>query len=168
MPSRPEDYYSPPTLEDMVSYVNTKLTPQVDHTRLEIQLLRGNERSILRTPTTGDLSLALYYKEKEAFVASLSDDMEAIGIVQLQGATRSKGYRVATGIDVVRLYASEIDAIATHPDSPYREIYMPSVVMVEGVEMAVSTLTVSRYEALAVMLGLKFSAEEQLYLRKLK
>ncbi len=168
MTLRPEDYYCPPSPENMARFVNSKITPPVDHTRLDIRLLSGEERTSLRTPTTGDLSLTLSYKGKEAFVASLSEEREALGIVQLQGATRSKGYRVATGVDIVRLYASEIDAIATHPESPYREIYMPPVVMVEGVETAVSSLTVSRYEALAVMLGMKFSAEEQLFLKKVK
>ena len=168
MTLRPEDYYCPPSPENMARFVNSKITPPVDHTRLDIRLLSGEERTILRTPTTGDLSLTLSYKGKEAFVASLSEEREALGIVQLQGATRSKGYRVATGVDIVRLYASEIDAIATHPESPYREVYMPPVRLIEGVEVAISDMTTSRYEALATELGLKFSEQEQLFLRKIK
>lgn len=162
----PENYYQPPTNEDFSRYVNRRLIPVVDHSRLDMGLLVGEDRSSLRTPTTGELSLVLSYKGKEAYVASLADHSDSLGIVQLQGATRSKGYRVSTGVDIVRLYASQIDAIATHPESSYKELYMPRVQMIEGVEVAVSNFTSARYEQLAAELGMKYSHEEQCFIKK--
>ncbi len=44
---------------------------------------------------------------------------------------------------------------------------MPRIDMIEGVEVVVSDLTVSRYEGLAIDLGMKYSAEEQQYIRTL-
>ncbi len=167
MTSRPEEYYQPPSQDVLSNYVNNDITPPVDVQRLGFELLTGEERNALRTPTTGDLSLVLRYKGREGFVASMGDEGEALSILQFQGATRQEGYRVATGIHVVRLFASQIHEIAHHPESTYREMYMPPVFMIEGVEVAVSEMAKPRYEALASELGLKYSDREQLYLKKL-
>lgn len=168
MSQHPEQYYHPPTRESFIPFVNKEVVPAVDATKLNMGLYVGEQREGLKTATTGEMSLLLEYKEREAFVASFADQGEVLGIVQLQGATRGKGYRVATGLHLVRLFASQIQEITTHPESPYREMYMPPLFMIEGVEVAISDMVGSRYEALASELGMKFSVDEQLFLKKLK
>lgn len=168
MSLHPEQFYQPPTSEDFIPFVKKDVVPAVDASQLNMGLFVGEQRAGLKTATTGEMSLLLEYKEREAFVTSFADQGEALGIVQLQGATRGKGYRVATGLHLVRLFASQIQEITAHPESPYREIYMPPVFMIEGVEVAISDMVGSRYEALASELGMKFSAQEQLFLKKLK
>jgi hypothetical protein len=164
----PGEYYQPLIPEDLGRYIKREIAPPVDAQRLELGLLKGDERSVLRTPTTGDLSLILRYKGREGFVASMGDEGDALSILQFQGATRQEGYRVVSGVHVVRLFADQIHEIATHPESPYREMYMPPAYMIEGVEVAVSAMVKPRYEALAAELGMQYSEREQLFLKKLK
>lgn len=168
MTQRPGEYYQPPSQEVLSKYVRGEINPPVDALRLAFGLLAGEERQALRTPTTGDMSLVLRYKGREGYVASMGDEDEALSILQFQGATRQEGYRVSTGIQIVQLFASQIHEIATHLESPYKEMYMPPVYMIEGVEVAVSDMVKPRYEALATELGLVYSEREQLYLKKLK
>lgn len=165
---RPEIYYVPPTADFFASYVRSDIKPPLEASSLGMKLYVGDQRKSLKTPTTGEMSLVLSYKNREAHLVSFADHGDVLGIVQLQGATRSKGYRVATGTKLIPLFASQISEITNHPDSPYEEIYMPPVSMIEGVEVAVSELTKLRYEALALDLGLQYSDHEQLFVKKLR
>ena len=168
MSMRPDQYYLPPTGEQFAPYINRKVNPPVNPEKLRLDLLYGEERARLETVITGDMSLALSYKEKEAYVASFADQGEALGIVQLQGREGRIGYRTASGLYISRLFASQIHEIISHPESPYKELYMPRIDMIEGVEVVISDLTVSRYEGLAIDLCMKYSAEEPQYIRKLR
>lgn len=168
MVMRPEQYYCPPSHEDLGQFVNFRVAPPVDPQKLDMGLVVGEDRVKLHTPTTGDMSLALLYKDREAFLASMGDEGEALSVLQFQGATRREGYRVASGVHVVRLFASQIHVIAEHPESPYRELYMPLVSGIKGVEDAVSEMALSRYESLAMELGMKYSYAEKRFIKKTK
>ena len=164
--ARPEDYYRAPQHEELAQFVNNNFTPPVDPFRLDMNLVTGEDRSHLYTPTTGDMSLVLLYKGKEGYLASMGDGGEELSVLQFQGAARREGYRVSRGVHLVRLFASQIHTIATHPESPYREISMPEIYMIEGVEDAVSEKGRSRYEELVFELGLKYSHDEKRYVKK--
>ena len=165
---RPEQYYRPPTSEDLSRFVNNKVVPPVDPVKLDMSLLAGEDRTRLHTATTGDMSLVLFYRNREGYLASVGDEGEVLSVLQFQGATRGEGYRVASGVHIVRLFASQIHELSAHPDGPYRELYMPQVTSVKGVEDAVSEMAVSRYESLAAELGLKYSHEERRFVKRIK
>jgi len=166
--ARPEDYYRAPQQDELARYVNNNITPPVDHMRLDMSLVTGEDRSHLYTPTTGDMSLVLLYKGREGYLASMGDGGEELSVLQFQGAKRGEGYRVSRGVHLVRLFASQIHTIAAHPESPYREISMPEIFMIEGAEDANWEKARSRYEDLAVELGLKYSHDEKRYVKKTK
>jgi hypothetical protein len=74
---------------------NPKLT--LDQTRLDLSVLCNDERSCLHTPTNGDSSLVLRYRDKEGAVLSLETHTEDLTVVQLQGAKSRVSYQVSTG-----------------------------------------------------------------------
>ncbi len=168
MAMSPENYYKPPTPKELGKFVNDKVIPPIDPSRLDVGLLYGERRAKLHTPITGDMSLVLSYKNKEGYLASLGDEGEALSILQFQGASRREGYRVTSGLHLIRLFASQIHKIADHPESPYRELYMPPVFTIEGLEVAVSSMAAARYESLATELGMQFSHEELRFVMKVK
>lgn len=168
MALRPEQYYRSPSPEEFNRFVNRRVVPSVDPAKLDMGFTVGDERRVLSTPTTGDMSLTLSYKGKEGYLASFGDEGEALSVLQFQGAARREGYRVATGLFVVSLFAEQIRAIAQHPEAPYRELFMPAVFLIKGAEDAASDLMRVRYEALAGDLGMKYSHEEMRFVRKIK
>ena len=166
MSRRPEEYYSPLKGDAFGRFVNKRVDPPINTQKLHMDLLSGDDRLKLKTPVTGDLSLVLRYKGKEGFVTSMGDEGEAISILQFQGALRGEGYRVSSGLLLVPLFASQIHEISSHPDAPYRELYMPVTFTIEGLEVAKSGNATARYESLAAELGLKFSHDELRYVKK--
>lgn len=168
MALRPEQYYQSPSPEGLSRFVNKKVVPPVDPAKLGVALVVGDERTALSTPITGDMSLVLTYKGKEGYLVSLGDEEDAISVLQLQGAARGEGYRVATGLFVVSLFAYQIKTITEHPEAPYKEIFMPPIFLIKGAEDAASALMGARYEALANELGLKYSHEEKRFVKRIK
>lgn len=111
MALHPEQYYKPPSSEGFRRFVNRRVVPPVDPEKLNMRLTVGEERKFLSTSTTGDMSLILSYKGKEGYLASFGDEGETLSILQFQGAARREGYRVASGLFVVSLFAEQIRAI---------------------------------------------------------
>lgn len=121
----------------------------------------------MKTPTTGDLSLIVRYKGKEGYVASLGEEAQDLTILQLQGG-RQEGYRVSSGLAIVPLLAEQIRLLAEHPDSPYEHLFMPPIVLIQGIIDAASEQVIRRYEELAQRVGLTFSQVENRFVRKLR
>jgi len=168
MPESLKHLYRPPSTEGYKSYLlTTGNLPPVDITRLETQLLVGAERGkTIKTPITGDATLVLIYKRKEGFVASFGLTEEDLEILQLQGA-KAEGYRVNRGLMVVDFFADQIKQLTSHPESGLKRITMPPLFIIQGLVDATET-AMSRYDELALRLGMKFSNGEKKFIKDVK
>src|ERR1035437_9738518 len=116
MSKEPEVSHLPLKAESFRTYLHPETNPPLDVNALSLDLLQGTQRKRLRVITDGDWSLLLSYRRKESYVASFAEIDEDTGtslkMTQLQGATRGKGYRVISGIDVLGLFTDQIKTIA--------------------------------------------------------
>jgi hypothetical protein len=73
-------------------YYNNYIVPneklQIDPARIDLSILTGEERNIIKTPITGDSSLVLRYNQKEGAVLSMAINSTDLTILQLQGAKK--------------------------------------------------------------------------------
>lgn len=140
----------------------------IDKSRIDLFILCGDQRNILKTPTNGDSTLILRYKEKEGAVLSMETETEDLTIVQLQGAKSPVSYQVSTSILWVRLFGDQVEKIVTHPQSKFERISMPSLEQVVGLYDSGTDRAVGRYQQLINILGLRFSHEDLKFVRGLK
>lgn len=149
-------------------YTNRSMFPPVDANKFSADVLYGPERERLRTPTTGRLSLVLWYKAKEGAVSSFYDAQEDLKLLQLQGARSSVSFRVARGFYWTDFMADEIVAIASHRQSGIRRIIMPSIEEIQGIEKAASEMVRNRYNEFATRAGLQWSRTDNAHVRDIR
>jgi len=141
---------------------------EIDHNRISLSVLCGDERSELKTPITGDSTFVLRYKEKEGAVLSMETKTEDLTLVQLQGAKSPVSYQVSTSILWVKLFGDQVEKIATHPKCCFERISMPSLDQIAGLFDSESDKAVGRYQQLANILKLRFSHEDLKFVRDLR
>lgn len=168
MNAKPEffTHWLPPSPDYYNGYIIPTVQPPVDVARLHLIFLYKEERDVLKTPKTGDMSFVLYYNRREGYITSMGDSGSDLQIVQLQGA-RQEGYRVICGTKVVQLMGDQIYKIATLPESPYERITLPQTVLIDG-QIEATNEAIQRYSQLRLTLGLRYSHEEQIYARDVK
>ena len=161
------EIFTPPTPEDFKPYIreNSGLPP-LQLARLSIDMLIGEDRVTLHTPTAGDASFMIRYKNREGAVTSLALPGEDLSVVQLQGATQ-EGYRVNTGLVWVDMFADKLLQIAQHPISNFRRVVMPAHYNIQGFGDAAET-AMGRYMDFTRRAGLRFSDEEEAWIRDIK
>lgn len=138
----------------------------IDQNRIDLSILCGDERNQIKTPTNGDSSLVLRYKQKEGSVLSMETETEELGLVQLQGSKSQVSYQVSTGILWVRLFGDQIEKIVSHPQSHFERISMPPLEKITGLDSGTDS-AVMRYKELIKILGLRYSSEDIRYLKTL-
>lgn len=141
---------------------------RIDENRIDLSVLCGEERKILKTPTTGDSTLVLRYKGKEGAVLSMETTTNDLTLLQLQGAKNSVSYQVATGISWVNLFGDRIEKLINHPQNVFEVISMPPLEQIVGLYESGTDRAVTRYKHLANILGLRFSNENLKFMRILK
>lgn len=162
--------WQPPQADFFVPYTYMS-DPPLDPSGLELDLLVGGERKILKTPITGSCTFALRYKGYEGAVTSLEEKGVDLIVVQVQGARSRRSYRVSSGIDWVRLFADQVSSVAEHPLSPFQRLVMPTPYAIEGLfdELVRRRETVdSKYIRFATQAGLRFSQSEKAYIKDIK
>lgn len=141
--------------------------PPLLASELIVKAFIGSERDTLKTPTGGDFSLALFYKNHPAtlmsYAVTAGSDLQ---ILQLQGVKSRKSYRVDSGVEVVPAFAQETNRVALAGN--FSRIAMPPPARIEGIEGAKPDALsgiIAKYSALASVLLLSWSQEEQLFVR---
>lgn len=140
----------------------------IDKNRINLSILCGDERKILKTPINGDSTLVLRYKGEEGAVLSMETNNNGLNLVQLQGSRSRVSYQVSTGISWVNLFGDQIEKIATNPQSDFKLISMPPLEQISGLYESGTDSAVIRYKQLVNFLGLRFSKEDFKFLRILK
>src|SRR3989344_889297 len=166
MALRPEQYYASPDPKQLVKFVRPDSGMNIDPEKLSVDLLRGDDRSSLRFPITGDASLVFRYNGKPGYVASFHDDGDELVLRQLQG-TKPEGYRLVTGLYIVPLVCDELLSIASHPDSPYASLAIPSLLAIVGITDAVEK-AFSRYQQAVSYLRMEELPHERKYRKTLR
>jgi hypothetical protein len=157
--------YPLPT-EHFHGFLRKEVTPGLDVAQLEIQLLVDDERKVLKTPVTGNISHVLKYKGREGAVSSFTDrDNQDLILVQLQGAKSSVSWRVTTGLRWCNLFMSEALQIANLDGSGIRRIGMPNPLFIQGIESSESEEILYRYQAFITFAALQWSEDDQLFVR---
>lgn len=155
---------------EYVSYLRNGASIPIDNQRIDLSLLYGEERTTLRTPTNGDHSLVLRYKQHEGAVASIETAIDSgrMAILQLQGARSKESYRVATGLLWVKLFADQILKMCNHDQSPFGRIVMPNLSEIEGLSELGNEDAHRRYLKLADIIGMRYSKENRQYIKELR
>lgn len=162
--------WQPSGVDTFNSYLY-RINPPLNPSELNLDLLVGNERQILKTPITGHFTFALWYKGYEGAVTSLEERGFDLVVLQVQGGKNRKSYRVSSGIDWVRLFANEVKSVTEHPLSPYQRLILPAPYAIEGLLEEIGRRREdvdSKYIRFAAQAGLKFSQIEQAYIRDIK
>lgn len=154
-----------PKTDVVARYVRPMVFPPLDMGQMVLSCMMGSDRSVLKTPTAGDLSLMLSYKAKEGAVSSFSVQDRDLTLAQLQGARSPRSFRVTTSIYWIDLMADEAVAIAKHRRAGIRRLLMPKPAMIEGIEHAVSEQVVIRYHDFATRAGLRWSDQDVAFAR---
>lgn len=156
-----------PEEADFIPYVrdNTALPP-IKTGRLSVDLLIGEERSALRAVPTGDATFVLRYKGREGALSSVSLPESDLSVVQLQGANQ-EGYRVNTGLVWVYFFADQLLRVAQHPESGVGRLTIPTFLAVQGFADATEKAML-RYEEFTKRVGMRYSAEEQVWARDIR
>ncbi len=149
------------------NFINENSHVKIDSSRMDLCLLCGDERQILKVPTNGDSSLVLKYQDKEGAVISIKTESEEISILQLQGARSRVSYKVATGIDWVSLFGDQVLKVATCEENCFRFITMPCLEKIDGLYETGTEKAIERYVRFAKILGLRFSKEDLKYIKEL-
>lgn len=151
-----------------VGYLRRDVQPSLDPNKLAINLMWGDQRQhLIKTPTTGDATMAVYYKTKEGAVSSFKTEGTAVWVLQLQGAKSSESYRVTTGLHWTDLFADELVTLASHPESGVDRIAMLNPLLIEGVVQARSEATLIRYQNFITHAYLRWSQDERAFFRDL-
>lgn len=153
------DYYT--------NFLRPNTTVKIDKTRIDLSILCGQERQILKTPTNGDSTLVLRYKDREGAVLSMESKTEELTVVQLQGAKTKISYQFSTGLSWVKIFGDQVEKIITHPQNKFELISMPSLDQIVGLSDSGTDAAVGRYNQLSVILGLRFSHEDFMYVRQI-
>lgn len=166
-----ERVFVPPGSEDFRKYLIPDTKPPLNTDALFLDLLIGEDRKDLKAVTDGDWSLVVYYKDKEAYLASFREEERSgdtgLQLIQLQGVNSRTGYRVVSGMDVLAFISAQIDKFSSHPENPYSYLCMPPMALIQGMIDA-SERAILRYELASRMLGLRSSQDRNLLVRKLK
>lgn len=146
---------------------DTKM-PLMDTSKIVIEALIGSQRAKLEF-FTGEGSLALYYKNKPGAILSLDEELngEVWKIMQLQGIGKT-GYRIVSGVNRELLLADTINEYAKNPESDVRQITMPQLFDIPGIEDARSLNIENVYNQVRSALGMKFSSEEGIFIVEVK
>jgi len=157
-------YFSLPTPEEFTGYVIPQygVTP-IDVSKLDLELLEGEERENLRVPTKGDASMLLRYKRREGAVSGAEVREADLNVLQLQGA-RQEGFRVNSGMRWVNLFADRWLQIAEHPNNELYRVTMRPLVQIEGFT-GMSESARRPYEQFTSRLGMRFSREQDIFVR---
>lgn len=157
-----------PTQDQLGRYIRPTGAAPLDPAKLALDLLEGDERTRLQTPTNGDASLVVTYKRREGAVASVREEHGSdLSVVQLQGA-RQEGYRItAGGLQWIAAVADSIHGLAAHPESGLARVTMPPIATVEGIEGATEAAE-GRYRRFARHLSMQWSDAEQRYIKDVK
>lgn len=169
MPERPElpQYLYPKKVD---SCFLKPVVPEITASELALSLLVLEERSRLRTPTTGNVTMLLSYKGSEGAVLSYMAAEGELQILQLQGARSKKSYRVHKAVKTVVLFAQETSFLAQHT-SWIQRISMPiidALAGIDAVEAESLNSVYARYTALQQLLGLEWSSSEQQFVVDVK
>lgn len=169
MPKRPElpQHLYP---KEVDSCFLKPVVPEITAAELALSLLVLEERASLRTPTPGNVTILLSYKNKDGAIISYLADEGDLQILQLQGARSRKAYRVYNGVKTVALFAQETSFLAQHT-SWIERISMPiidALAGIDAVEAKSLNSVYARYTALQQLLGLEWSASEQLFVADVK
>lgn len=166
--------WTPPSAKDFTPYTKPDIAHPVDPQALQLELLSG-DRSVLRIPSTGDVSLLLRYKRREGFISSVQDNDMELEILQFQGA-RQEGFRVVQGVDITKLMADQIKLLAQSPEVPFQWLTMRDPrKLVESMSAIASedgALRIpeaeKKYAALISQLGMKYSESEKKFVVEVK
>jgi len=146
------------------------ITPQLKLNELVLKVFIGSERDEITTLTTGDLSILLLYKDCPVSVISYVMQYEAdLNIVQLQGAKSRKSYRGHNGVEIAPAFAKETDIAATALGVD--RVTMPDPRNIKGiVDVKADAImrVIQRYEMLTNILLLRWSQDEQLFVKDVK
>ena len=145
----------------------TNMTPSLSVAEIDLLLLKGDERHIVSTPTTGDYTLMLQYKRREGAVTSFEDRKSDLVILQLQGARSSKSYRLTSGLKWIEVFADQAISIAEHPLTPFQRVLMPPLHQIEGTASWERDIR-EKYARFRSVAMLRHSEEEQMYVRDIK
>lgn len=159
--------FIPATQEEFAVHIrtNSKLPP-LSLPNLRLELLLGDERKDLGTPSTGEASLLIRYREKEGAIASVSLPDLDLSVVQLQGSTQ-EGYRVNTSLIWTSVFADKLLQMARHPKSYIRRLTMPTFHAIVGYVDSEET-AMQRYKEFAARAGLNLSDEEHIWVRDVR
>ena len=164
MPETLKQYFGGINAEVFRPYLKSSQNmPPLKTDKLDLALIEGEERTKMRIPVGGNSSLLLTYRRREGSVASVECRGADLNVVQLQGA-RQEGFRIDTGLYWVKLFADQILQIATHPDSEIVRVTMPPIIAIQGFVEA-SEKAIERYREFGSRLGVRYSSQEQLYVR---
>lgn len=147
-------------------FINPNNQIKIDVSRIDLSLLCGEERKVLKTPITGDSSLILKYQEKEGAVMSMNTFDEEFSILQLQGAKNKVSYKVSTGIDWINLFSNQVSEIVSSNQEYFKLISMPSLNRIEGLYDTGTEMAAKRYVRFANILGMRFSRENDKYIKE--
>lgn len=157
-PSQPAEYYGQFVRKDS----------NINLSRIDLIVLCGHERDVLKTPVNGDSTLVLRYKEKEGVLLSLKTRTERLEITQFQGSREKAGYRLNSEIRLARLFADQIERIIRNDMTYYNRICMSQIEKIDGLSESESETAFCKYRSLVSILGLNYSNEEMLYIRDIK
>jgi len=135
--------------------------PPLDVSRLRIEALIHQQRNALKTPTTGDASLVIKYKNQEGAVLSLAEleDGEVWDILQVQGAKSRKSYRLASSLLWPNALASRTKEYAMEPSAEVRHLVMGATWGMKNIDGATSEHIFETYAAVRHILGMQYSEE---------
>ncbi|MDP4009760.1 MAG: hypothetical protein Q8P53_02120 [Candidatus Shapirobacteria bacterium] len=154
---------------EYIPYIKPNAGIPIDNQRINLSLLCGNERKILKTPVDGDYSLVLQYKSKEGAVVSFSTtEPENLSVLQIQGARSKESYRVSICILWIELFSNQVEKMVTHELSPFTRITMPKLEEISGLYETGTEAAIKRYQYFADILKLRYSQSERRYMKELK
>ena len=159
---------NPPKPEFMKFRRTLHLTtmPPLDATQLQMRALVNGQQKKIRTPTEGDATLLLTYKDYEGAVTSIAEkeDGEEWCICQVQGAKSRKSMRLACGLDWRACFAEQIKKYALHHDAEVRRITMPHAHDITNLlESGNYEGALQAYGIVRSILGMQYSDRERKY-----
>ncbi len=154
----------------MTQFIKPRLQPPLRPEALSAHLYLGDERDILKTPITGDMSIAVRYKGDEGFIMSAETTSSDLSVVQLQGARSRESYRVNSGFDSLRFSVDQILQIAQHPESPFERLTMPDLSVIPGLVDSGNDVesVMKRYLNFIAQALLQYSQHEHQYVRDIR
>ncbi|HRH93814.1 MAG TPA: hypothetical protein PKV72_04775 [Candidatus Peribacteria bacterium] len=158
----PELLAAHPPSVDLASYRRTpRGMPPLTASELSMAVLLGGAQMI-----EGNAALQLRYKGCAAASTSLNEQEngERWNVVQLQGSSSRKAYRVATCFAVANCFADQLRAYMLHPDAEVRQVTMPhghGITNLDGARDYEGAIR--KYDVYASLLGMRYSEEMHMY-----